>query len=153
MKLLITSFKLPIAGILVFAFLFGSCSYFYSHNPQKARETAYKFLNAVYVQGDFNKAYSLVDADFNRDYGNGYLEKISIRFFKVFDKLEGLKADAYLAEQGERAIMILFTGLSEKAPSYHKVMLTGDGRRGYWVSSVLYSDVPFTGYRTLKLYK
>jgi hypothetical protein len=142
-----------IAGLLAFACFASSCGMLFYHNPQQARETAYKFLNAVYMQGDFKKAYSLVDADFDRNYGAGYLEKISARFFKVFDKLEGLRADAYLIEQGQRSIMILFTGISEKAPSFHKVMLMGDGSRGYWVSSVIYSDIPFTGFRTLKPFK
>ena len=152
-KLLITNYKLLIAWLLASALLAAGCGVIFSHNPQKARETAYDFLNSVYMQGNFQKAYSMVDADFDRDYGSGYLEKISARFFKVFEKLEGLKADAYLYESGDRAIMILFTGLSEKAPSYHKVMLIGDSSRGYKVSSVLYSDVPFTGYRTLQFFK
>lgn len=152
MKFKIQNLKFKIAALLL-VLAVTSCGALYYHNPQKARQTAYTFLNAVYVQGNFEKAYSMVDADFDRDYSAGYLEKISARFFRVFDKLEGLKADAYLAEQGDRAIMILFTGISEKAPSYHKVMLIGDGKRGYKVSSVIYSDVPFTGYRTLKFFK
>lgn len=153
MKFRINNYQFLIAGFLAFAALAGACGMLYYHNPQKARETAYSFLNDVYMQGNYKKAYSMVDADFDRDYGAGYLEKISTRFFKVFDRLEGLRADAYLLEPGERAIMILFSGISEKAPSYHKVMLIGDGQRGYRISSVIYSDVPFTGYRTLKFFK
>jgi hypothetical protein len=152
-KLRITNYQLLMAGALAIACVTTACGMLFYHNPQKARETAYSFLNAVYMQGNFEKAYSMVDADFDRDYGPGYLEKISIRFVKVFDKLEGLKADAYLYESGERSMMILFSGLSEKAPSYHKVMLVGDGKHGYRVSSVIYSDIPFTGYRTLKFFK
>jgi hypothetical protein len=152
MKFKIQKSKFKIAA-LVLLFAATACGSLYYHSPQKARETAYNFLNSVYMQGNFDRAYSLVDADFLRDYGSGYLEKISTRFFRVFDRLEGLRADAYLVEQGDRSIMVLFSGISEKAPSYHKVMLIGDGRRGYRVSSVIYSDAPFTGYRTLKFFK
>ena len=152
-KLKINNYQLIIAGFLACVLFFAACGMLFYHNPQKARETAYKFLNSVYMQGDFNRAYSMVDADFDRNFGNGYLEKISTRFFRVFDRLDGLRADAYMFEQGQRSMMILFTGLSEKAPSYHKVMLVGDGSRGYWVSSVEYSDAPFTGFRTLKFFK
>jgi hypothetical protein len=145
--------KLLITASLLCVCLAAGCGLMFRHDPQKARETAYNFLNAVYMEGSFDKAYAAVDADFDRDYGAGYLEKISTRFFRVFDRLEGLRADAYLYEPKERSIMLLFSGISEKAPSYHKVMLIGDSSRGYKVSSVIYSDVPFTGYRTLKFFK
>ncbi|HRU39559.1 MAG TPA: hypothetical protein P5511_06750 [Candidatus Goldiibacteriota bacterium] len=123
------------------------------HNPSKARETAYIFLSSVFMNPDFKTAYELVDADFDRNYGSGYLEKLNDRFNRVFSKLEGLKAESYLAEPGDRNILVIFTGISEKALSYHKVNLTGDSRSGYRVSGIVYSDAPFAGYRTLKPFK
>lgn len=145
--------KKPMLAAVVAIMLFAGCDAVYRHNPQKARETAYSFLNSVYMQGDFERAYSLVDADFDRNYGGGYLEKINARFFKVFGALEGLRAEAYLSEPGDRSIMLLFSGISEKAPSYHRITLAGDSRKGYRVSSAVYSDAPFSGYRTLKFFK
>ncbi len=139
--------------IVLFVFIAASCGLVFTHNPQKARGIANSFLNAVYVDGDFRKAYAMVDNDFEKNFGPGYLEKIGLRFNKVFHRLEGIKADYYLFERGDRSIMLLFTGLSEKAPSYHRIMMTGDARHGYKVSAVFYSDMPFTGYRTLKPFK
>jgi hypothetical protein len=140
-------------AIMAFVLVLTACGMFFYHDTQKARRLANSFLNAVYVEGDFTKAYSMVDADFEKNFGPGFLEKISARFAAVFSRLEGLKADYYMYESGERSIMLLFTGISEKAPSYHKIMMTGDAQHGYKISSVVYSDIPFSGFRTLKPFK
>jgi hypothetical protein len=155
-ELLITNYKLPIKKVIMAVLLtacVSSCGMLFYHDPQKAREEADRFIHYVYIDGNFTEAYKMVDADFDKNFGFGYLEKISDRFVKMFSKLEGIRADNYMYEQGERAITLLYSGLSEKAPSYHKIVMTGDAQHGYKISSIIYSDVPFQGYRTMKPFK
>lgn len=143
--------KLIMAALM--AACVSSCGVLFYHDPQKARAEADRFIHDVYIDGNFTDAYTMVDSDFDKNYGPGYLEKISGRFRQMFLKLDGIRADDYMYEQGERVITLLYSGLSEKAPSYHKIVMTGDAQHGYKVSSILYSDVPFQGYRTMKSFK
>lgn len=140
-----------VRGFLFFlVLLFIGCKLLWQHNPEKARNTAENFLNAIYVENNLSKAYQMCDEKMIKIFGADFLENTSKKFKKNYITLERLVAEAYFFESGDRTITIFFSGLSEKSISYHKVLLEYNNKGEYVVISTFFSDKPFDGYRNLR---
>lgn len=134
------------------AVIISSCGLFTYQDPKKARATANEFLNALYVRGNAEEALSMTSEAFRNAGGAAMLASLLERLRRDFVKLEGIRAEAYLHENKDE-ITMLYLGISEKAFSYHRLVLSGNASRGYKVESVSLSEMPYKGYRTLKTFK
>ncbi|MBP7792294.1 MAG: hypothetical protein KA120_04445 [Candidatus Goldbacteria bacterium] len=137
----------------VFVLMFSGCNFLWQHNPEKARDMAESFLNAIYVENNFNKAYQMCDEKMKKIFGIDFLENTSKKFKTKYVALERLVPDSYFYEQGDRSITIFFSGLSEKGISYHKVILEYDEKGEYKIISTFFLEKPFDGYRNLKKFR
>lgn len=136
------------AAVIAFM-IFCSCGLLNVQSPEKARKTANEFLNALYFRGNAAEALSMTSDAFKKAGGGGILVSLQEKMKRDFEKLEALKAEAYLHENTNE-ITVLFLGVSEKAFSYHRLVLSGNSGKGYRVESVSLSEMPYRGYRTLK---
>jgi hypothetical protein len=126
-----------------------SCSLLNVQSPEKARKTANEFLNALYFRENPAEALAMASDSFRKAGGSGILDSLLQKMKRDFVKLEALKAEAYLHENTNE-ITVLFLGVSEKAFSYHRLVLSGNSYKGYTVESISLSEMPYKGYRTLK---
>ncbi|MCX8093945.1 MAG: hypothetical protein N3E50_07275 [Candidatus Goldbacteria bacterium] len=122
----------------------------WKHDPEKARNIAEDFLNAVYIENDMSRAYQMCDEKMKKIFGDNFLENTLKKFKERYIVLERLVADAYFYESGDRYITVFFSGLSEKGVSYHKVILEYDKKGEYKVISTFFLEKPFDGYRNLR---
>jgi hypothetical protein len=138
------------AVVLCFALLAPGCGRLYMHNPGKARVTADNFFAYVYKLGDFTTAYSMTNKSFSDNFKDGYLESVVGSQNKKYGKFQGVRPESYFFEGGSRDIELFYTAIFENGVTYQKLMLNGDGQGGYRVSSLVFADKPFTGYRLMK---
>ncbi len=129
-----------------------SCGMFTQQSPKKARVTANEFLNALYIRGNTDEAISMTSDAFKNANGAAMLVSLREKMERDFVKLEGIRSEAYLHENKDE-ITMLYLGISEKAFSYHRLVLSGNSAKGYRVESVSLSEMPYMGYRTLKSFK
>lgn len=138
-------------GFLFFLILlFTSCTFFWQHNPEKARNIAENFLNAIYIENNLSKAYQMCDEKMKKIFGIDFLENTSKKFKAKYISLERLVPEAYFFEFGDREITVFFSGLSEKGISYHRVILEYNNKKEYKVIGVFFLEKPFDGYRNLR---
>lgn len=135
--------------VIAAAVLTLSCGLLTVQSPEKARKTANEFLNALYFRENPAEALAMASDSFKKAGGSGILDSLLEKMKRDFVKLEALKAEAYLHENKDE-ITVLFLGVSEKAFSYHRLVMSGNSGKGYRVESISLSEMPYKGYRTLK---
>ena len=128
---------------ILVVFILSGCGDVFFHKPQKARETANVFLNLLYQKGDVENIYELTTDQFRKTYKIKHLDGLREKLNKKFGKIEGLRAESYVLEKEERTIILFYIGISEKQMSYHKVTMVWDDDKGYKVSGLSFSAMPY----------
>lgn len=136
--------------IFILIVFFNGCNILWQHNPEKAKNLAEEFLNALYIEGNLNKAYQMCHENMKKIFGVDFLENTAKKFKAEYFVLERLVSEAYFYEAGDRTITIFFSGLSEKGVSYHKVILEYNNKGEYKIISAFFLEKPFEGYRNLR---
>ncbi len=113
------------------------------HNPNRAAEDAAAVLTLIYFKQDYEAAYAAFDSQVRerttfQDFTTG-VERENAALGLMLE----LRAEGYKPQQGQRAMLLFFTGTHERGTSYHKLLMAGDSG-GYKISYAAGAGVPFS---------
>ncbi|HDQ25583.1 MAG TPA: hypothetical protein ENN43_02420 [bacterium] len=140
-----------LAAAVLCGFLFFGCSFLFVHDPEEARQAATRFIDTLYIKGDFEALPEMMLKESVEAGGVESVKQAGEMFKRRYKKLDGIKAGFYLIEG--RVISVFYMGLSEEDMSYHRVILTRGKDSEYLVKSASFSETPYTGYRTAQYFK
>ena len=129
---------------IVFLLFLSGCFSFstFKHEPATAVLAANDFMKAMYIEHNYDRAWSVADAELRKHASVADLSRLGQTAEEHCGALKELKAESYQRGQG-KMMEVFYVGTGEKTTFYHHIVLIGDVNSGYHVGGVWFQDTPY----------